>query len=204
MAIDHFKKHNRHEGQVDWNFNLTFDNQESVVALAEHYKQALAHPGLYDPIPPEWLHSTILALGDESDYAEEEMLAVADILQTKLVSFELPIFHFSSWWLWGGNIVFQLSPDDKFTKIYDAVIESLKEVVGEARTTKTPHGKFIAHTALAYTRDNDDEKSLYDRLMKVPNKPTSFKATNVSLLKQWPTKGHYEWEVIKRIPIGKG
>jgi hypothetical protein len=204
MSIDHFEKHQR-KSPIDWNFNLLFDNQTEVIELSKHYKPALEHSGLYDPIPVDWLHATILRVGLLEDYTEQEMLAVADSLQLKLNGLSLPEFHFDSWWLWGGNVVFHLSPDKEFGQLYNAVIKSLQEVVGKARTTKTPHGHFIPHTALAYTRTHDykTEKEIYNKLIAVPSKSASFKATNISLIKQHSINGHYEWEVIRRVNIGK-
>ncbi|HEX4774588.1 MAG TPA: hypothetical protein VH234_03660, partial [Candidatus Saccharimonadales bacterium] len=89
------------------------------------------------------------------------------------------------------------------TKLYDHVIAALESVVGPDRTTKSPHGTFISHTALAYTKTHDKEQEIHAQLVASPVKPTAFNATSLSLIKQWPTDGHYEWEVIKYIAIGE-
>lgn len=202
MAIDHFEKHAR-KSPVDWNFNLVFDNQQSVAELAEHYKATLEHPGLYPPVPSEWLHATILRVGLLEEYTQDEMLAVAEVLQSKVSNLELPEFRFDSWWLWGGNVVFHLSPGEQLAQLYDALESALNEVLGSSRTAKTPHGNFIPHATLAYTRTHDhhSEKEIYDRLMALPAKTTTFSAANISLIKQWPVNGHYEWEVVRQITI---
>jgi hypothetical protein len=202
MATDHFQKHYYKKEQVDWNFNVLFDGQSAVAKMAQEYSPALEHPGLYAPISVQWLHSTILRVGLVEDYTEAEMLAVADKLQKSLSGLKLPEFVFDSWWLWGGNVVLHISPDDQFSKIYDAVIVALESVVGSRRTTKTPHGSFIAHTSLVYTKTHDQEKEIHDQLVTHPVKPVTFRATGLSLIKQWPTDGHYEWEIVKSIPIG--
>jgi 2'-5' RNA ligase len=99
--------------------------------------------------------------------------------------------------------VFHISPGDHFTKLYEAVETALQEIVGDARTTKTPHGQFVPHTALAYTRSRADEKTLHRQLLNTPLKSAAFDAKNLSLIKQWPTQGHYEWEIVKSLQIGK-
>jgi 2'-5' RNA ligase len=202
MAYDHFEKH-KHHNLVDWNFNLVYNSQPAIVDFAKHYESALQHPGLYDPIPAKWLHATILRVGTIDEYTEEEMLAVAKVLQPKLATLELPVFQFDAWWLWSGNVVFHISPGDHFTKLYTAVESALKDIVGEARTPKTPHGQFVPHTSLAYTRAHDDEQSLHKQLLSIPLKSAAFAATHMPLIKQWPVNGHYEWEVIKDLYIGK-
>jgi 2'-5' RNA ligase len=203
MALDHFEKHFYKNNQIDWNFNVLFDGQPAVTAMAEQYAKIIQYPGLYKPIPPQWLHATILRVGLIDDYSEAEMLAVAAKLQQSLAELNLPQFSFDSWWLWGGNVTLHISPDDEFTKIYDHVIAALESVVGPDRTAKSPHGNFVAHTTLAYTKTHDKEQEIHAQLVASPIKPASFSTKNLSLIKQWPTAGHYEWEVIKEIPIGQ-
>lgn len=203
MAQDHFVKHGASEGQVDWNFNVIFDGCPEVVEMAQQYAPLVTHPGLYSPIPAKWLHATILRVGPEDDFTKEEMLAVAECLHGKLAKLELPEFRFDSWWLWGGNVVLHISPADEFTKIYDAVISALEQIVGPERTLKSPYGgRFIAHTALAYTRSHHKEHEINQQLASKLIHPASFKVSYLPLIRQWPTGGHYEWEIIRKIPIG--
>jgi hypothetical protein len=77
MAQDHFERHNHHDGIIDWNFNVVFDMQPSIIEMAKAYQPYLQKPELYDPIPYEWLHATILRVGTIEQYSEAEMLQVA-------------------------------------------------------------------------------------------------------------------------------
>lgn len=203
MAKDHFEKHFYQKDRVDWNFNLLFDGQSPVAEMARKYAEIIHHPGLYDPIPTLWLHSTILRVGFIEDYSEQEMLHVAAKLKISLAGLELPQFSFDSWWLWGGNVVLHISPDDEFYKIYHHVITALESVVGSDRTTKSPHGGFIAHTGIAYAKTHSHEDEIHAKLVKNPIEPASFTAEKLSLIRQWPTAGHYEWEIVENIAIGK-
>lgn len=202
MAVDHFEKHEHPPGSKDWNFNVLFDGQPAVAQMAEQYAEALEHPGLYKPIPAQWLHSTILRVGLLEEFTDAEMLAVAGQLQASLAELSLPEFVFDSWWLWGSNVVFHISPDDKFNQIYDHVIAALQSVVGPNRIQTNKHG-FMAHMTLAYTKTHDKEREIHQRLLAHPVKPSAFRVSHLSLIKQWPTDGHYEWEMVRNIPIGQ-
>lgn len=203
MAKDHFEKHHYQKDRVDWNFNLLFEGQQDVARMIEEYAPLVNDPGLYNPIPTKWLHATILRVGLLQDYAEAEMLAVAAKLQDSLATLELPEFFFDSWWLWGGNVVLHISPDDEFSKIYHCVIDVLRAVVGDARVHSSPHGELVAHATLAYARTHHNERQIHQRLLENPVKPAAFKAAKLSLVKQRPTDGHYGWEVVSEIPIGR-
>jgi 2'-5' RNA ligase len=201
MATDHFEKHYYQKDRVDWNFNLLFDGQPAVAQMAKEYASALQHPGLYAPVPPQWLHSTILRVGLTDDYTEAEMLAVAAALEQSLASLALPEFFCDSWWLWGGNVVLHISPDDQFSKLYACVVAALASVVGKDRTTHVPHDSFIPHITLAYTKTHQQEQAIHDRLVAQPVQPVGFHAKGIALIKQWPTDGHYEWEIVKEIRL---
>ena len=203
MAKDHFKTHYYQKDRVDWNFNVLFANQPDVKRMRDEYAPLIKHPGLYDPIPYQWLHSTILRVGLIDDFTEAEMLKVADVLTPKLAELQLPEFVFDSWWLWNGNVVLHMSPSDVYSQIYDLVIESMLQVVGDKRTLKTPHGHFTPHVALAYTRTQYQEREINSQLIAYPVKPAIFTAPSLSLIRQWPTDGHYEWEIVQQIPIGQ-
>jgi 2'-5' RNA ligase len=201
MSQDHFEKHAYQKGKIDWNFNVTYNDQPAVAAMAEAYKSVIQHPGLYPPIPPQWLHATILRVGTTDEYTEAEMLAVAEKIQEEVTRITFLKFSFDSWWLWDGNVCFHLSPDDEFKKLYDVVISALESVVGPERTTKSPHGTFIAHTSLAYAKTHNREDEIHAQLAASRVEPAQFNVTHIPLIKQWPISGHYEWEVVKDIVI---
>lgn len=204
MAKDHFKKHAYQKDRIDWNFNILVGLQPDVARMASEYVETLSQlDGLYDPIPPEWLHMTVLRVGLTDDYTNEEMQKVADALTPKLTKLNLPELTFDSWWQWGGNIVFHISPDETLTAVYDAVIEALKEIVGEDRTTHTPHGQFLSHVSFAYTKDHQNEVSNGKILSNIAIAPATFRAPALSMIKQWSKNGHYEWEIIRDLPIGQ-
>ena len=81
MAIDHFLLRHIKDNQVDWNFNVVFEGQPAVAEMSKQYAPAIQHPGLYKPIPPQWMHATILSLGTVEDFTEQEVQAVAAKLE---------------------------------------------------------------------------------------------------------------------------
>ncbi len=202
MAQDHFERHNHYDGVVDWNFNVVYNDHPSVVAMARAYAPLLKRPELYDPIPPQWLHATILRVGTVDDYTEAEMLAVAEKVQTGAANLVLPEFHFGDLVMVRGNICFRVEPESALEKLYDIVTDSLESVVGPERATKSPYGRFIAHTSLAYTRSQNHEAEIEAALNAAHIDPAEFRITSMPLIRQRPTNGHYEWEIVRDISVG--
>lgn len=201
MAQDHFVRHNRRDGDIDWNFNVTFGDLSEVVAMAKAYEPLLRRPELYSPIPPDWLHSTILRVGTTYEYTETEMLAVAELTQDSLSNVHLPQMHLGPPKLIFGNVCFAIKPEIQLEKLYTVVTESLRRVVGPERATKSPYGHFIAHTSFTYTKAHDHEAQIQTALDEANIKSARFKITHMPLIRQWPTNGHYEWEVVKDIEV---
>lgn len=201
MATDHFEKRQLLPGQIDWNFNLIFKGDEAVAKMVNEYKPALIHPGLYPPVPPEWLHTTILRVGTTEEFTEDEMLAVAEKVQADIDGLSLPEFSFDSWWMLFGNVIFHISPDDEFTKLYDVVTASVASVLGSERASKTLHGRYLSHSTFAYAKTHQNEHEIIEQLRNTQIAPARFRAAHMALVKQWPNNGHYEWEVIKQIEL---
>ncbi len=201
MVQDHFERHDHYNGVVDWNFNVVFTDQPSVAAMAEAYKPLLQKAWFYDTIPDEWLHATILRVGTVADYSKDEMLAVADKVQARVHDLRLPEFHFGSHVIIHGNVCFKIEPEAKLEKLYTIVTEALAEVVGAERSTKSPYGHFIAHTSLVYTKTRGNETDTHTELNTANIEPAKFRIHHMPLIRQRPTKGHYEWEVVKDIRV---
>ena len=145
------------------------------------------------------MHSTILRVGTTDEFSEIEMRAVAYEVQENVANIRLPEFRFDAWWLLFGNVVFHISPDDEFTKLYDIVAVALTEVVGAERASKTHHGRFLAHSTFAYAKSYQKEHEIHDRLTEARIEPAHFRATQMPLIRQWPVDGHYEWEIVEQV-----
>jgi hypothetical protein len=201
MAQDHFERHNHHAGVIDWNFNVTFEGEASVAAMADGYKLFLSRPELYAPIPAQWLHATILRIGTADEYKEAEMLSVAELVQERVGSLNLPEFHFGAPKILFGNVCFPIEPSPELEKLYTIVTESLQQIVGQARATKSPYGSFIAHSSFVYTKARDNEAETEAMLAGVDIPPARFRIRHMPLIRQRPVDGHYEWEVVRDISV---
>lgn len=201
---DHFDKHSDQKGRVDWNFNI-LPRGEAVEQMARQYANVLGKfPGLHPPIPPQWLHMTILRVGFVDDFSEEDMLRVADVLAPKLAKMELPQeFVFGGWWQ-HDSLVTHVSPEKAFRGVHKAVVDSLRKVFGkdDPRVSGFVPGQIYSHMTFNYTKNRDNEVELAKFLGSHPIKGASFSVNSLFLIKQWPTGTHYEWDVVREIPIG--
>jgi 2'-5' RNA ligase len=206
MAEDHFKIHSyMKDDKVDWNFNILFNDLPQVNGMAERYAKLLDHPGLYPPVPPQWLHLTILRVGFTVDFTESEMQAVASRLRPKLASLKLPEFTLGPAWVYKGYPLLHIAPEEPLDQIFQIVVRELKAVVGEDRMphpVDRPITKLVPHVSLAYTRKYDSEDEVQAILTDNPIPPVLFRPSYLSLVKQRPLRQHYEWEVIENIPLG--
>lgn len=229
MAIDHFEKHRVQIGRTDWNFNFLFDGQPQVAELANQYAPILQHSGLHKPVPPEWLHATLLRIGFLEDFTEAEMLAVANKLESKLADFTMQeLILGKRWWLWNGGPVLSITPQKQLHEIYRHLLASLEEVVGQDRLPEmsipgsirygtlinrfariigwnrlTVRLQFIPHVTLAYPKTYKDHSSLRKQIKAHPINGVPIHIHRVALIKQRIVDDYYAWEVIKDVPIGR-
>lgn len=201
MAIDHFVTHQRQQGRADWNLNILFNDQSQVAEYAAKYYQALQHHGLYEPVPSEWLHATVLRIGFFDDFSEVEMLEYASRLEARFEDIQMPEFLLGQWWIWGGNPCVHFTPRDPMMRMFSIVMEELTALVGADRLPDKQ--RLTPHITLAYSKSYEDEIELHRQLETVSAPAVSVRAKRLSLIKQWIVDHHYEWEVVKDIPLNQ-
>jgi hypothetical protein len=204
MVDDHFAKHSYQFGRSDWNFNIVFSDLPKVLDFARSFQSKIAEfpEKFYTSIPPKWLHSTILRAGFYEDFSKEDMAKVVENLRPKLASLSLPNFTFSKLTA-DDNILLHISPEKDVNQIFQIVVDAMHEVLGPDCLAGPlgAYDTFRAHMALAYTKNRDfDEK--VGQVLPLEN-PPSFQIKKLTLARQWAADGHYEWEVLDEIPIGK-
>jgi 2'-5' RNA ligase len=161
----------------------------------------LEHPGLHPPIPPQWLHATILRIGSTNDYSEEEVQAIAKTLESRLATLKLSTFTFGPWWLRQGSVTLRIQPNDQLSHLHKQALNAVESVTGTRQTDRPIAAPFEPHVTLAYAKSHGSEDELLDRLAKQPVLPITFNLKKISLTQQWPIRGRYEWEVLKDIPL---
>jgi 2'-5' RNA ligase len=205
MAKDHFGIRSFMEGKVDWNFNILFNDQPQIGELATEYAKLLNYPGLYPPVPPEWLHITVLRIGFTTDFTDAEILAVTALLEKPLAAINMPLCTLDPVCLYKGYPLLSPTPVEPFDQVFQEVLNALKSVIGQERMPNPIDrslAKFEPHMTLAYTRDYDTEAELQKLLTNNPLPPVNFKPSHLSLVKQKAINHRYEWEVIKELLLG--
>src|SRR5258707_1312042 len=71
MAEDHFTTNMWKPNEVDWHFLIRLNNQSQIRDVVKRYAKIYDHPGLYPPIPFEWLHMTILRIGSVANITDQ-------------------------------------------------------------------------------------------------------------------------------------
>jgi 2'-5' RNA ligase len=174
--------------------------------MAQRYARLLDHPGLYPPVPPQWLHLTVLRAGFTTEFTESEMQAVAARLEAPLAAQKMITLTLGPAWVYKGYPLLRTLPEEPLEAIFQQVVGALKVEVGEERMphpVDRPITKLAPHVSLAYTRNYDNEDEVQRTIAENPIPPVSVRLGYLSLVRQRPTDGHYEWEVVENIPLGE-
>ena len=199
MASDHFRTNRWEPGEVDWHFLVRFSHQTQLRAMAERYATVYRHGGLYPPIPFEWLHMTLVRIGNVTRIPDAEMRKVVELLRPTLAMMALPEFRLGPWWLWTGSIVLHVTPEEPIAYLFSEVMSVLYTVLGE-RAPKP--SAFIPHVTLAYGRDYQQELEVHRQLSAHWIEPVPFHISSLSLVKERQTIPFYHWQVVTDIPLG--
>jgi 2'-5' RNA ligase len=200
MAEDHFTTNMWKPNEVDWHFLIRLNNQSQIRDMVKRYAEIYDHPGLYPPIPFEWLHMTILRIGNVANITDQEMNDVIERLFPALEMIHMPELLLGPWWLWTGSVVLHVTPEEPITQLVNAVMKVMNTVVGE----KAPKpDRFIPHVTLAYARNYQQEREVHKQLCAQWIDPIPLHVTTLSLVKEKQTSPLYRWDAVTEIPIGK-
>jgi 2'-5' RNA ligase len=199
MANDHFKTNLWEPDEVDWHFLITLHDQHHMRSIVEHYAHLYRHPGLYPPVPFEWLHMTIVRIGSVTAITHEAMTDVVDHLRPILAQTKLPELLLGPWWLWTGSVVLHVTPEEPITRLFNAVMTALATVLGEKAPKRS---EFIPHVTLAYARTYQQELEVHQQLSAQWVDPIPVRIQALSLVKEKQTIPFYSWDGVTDIPIG--
>jgi len=200
MAEDHFTTNIWKPNQVDWHFLIRLNNQNQIRDVVNRYAKIYDHPGLYPPIPFEWLHMTILRIGSVANITDQEMNDVIEQLFPALEMIHVPELLLGPWWLWTGSVVLHVTPEEPITHLFNAVMKAMITVLGEKALKP---GEFIPHVTLAYARNYQQEREVHKQLCAQWIDPIPLHINTLSLVKEKQTSPLYRWDTVTEIPIGK-
>jgi len=173
-------------GRIALTWHLIFPECPALAEHAAAYQRALdGLPGV-DPVPAEWLHLTVQAVGWADEVPAPTVAAVVDAVRTraaKLAPFEL-VFDRPA--LYGEAAAISARPAAPVVRLRDAVRAGLHDVLGDDGVPTAPEQArgFLPHVTVAYSRIDADVAPYAAALDGVVRPPTTVPITQVTLIRQ--------------------
>ena len=173
-------------GRIALTWHLIFPDCPALAEHAAAYQRALdGLPGV-DPVPAEWLHLTVQAVGWADEVPAPTVAAVVDAVRTraaKLAPFEL-VFDRPT--LYGEAAAISAGPAAPVVRLRDAVRAGLHDVLGDDGVPTAPEQArgFLPHVTVAYSRIDADVAPYAAALEGVVRPPTTVPITQVTLIRQ--------------------
>jgi hypothetical protein len=182
MRYDHFEKNPQQRGTSDFNFNINFGDMPQVAEMAatlgkmlkEREQQAELRL-FHNPIPPEWLHLTEWS-GSTKDFTLDRAVPMLDV-----------------------------TPKEPFQRINAMARSAVQQVIG-IDTVPEPKEPYDPHITTVYPTTYERTEAAESVVNSIHVEPVKFTVGSIDLVKQsWDNQenpNHYEWKVLKKIPIG--
>jgi 2'-5' RNA ligase len=173
-------------GRIALTWHLIFPECPALAEHAAAYQRALdGLPGV-DPVPAEWLHLTVQAVGWADEVPSSTVAAVVDAVRaraSKLAPFEL---EFDKPTLYGEAAAISARPAAPVVRLRDAVRAGLRDVLGDGGVSTAPEQArgFLPHVTVAYSRIDADVAPYAAALEGVVRPPTTVPITQVTLIRQ--------------------
>ncbi|WKK27843.1 2'-5' RNA ligase family protein (plasmid) [Streptomyces olivoreticuli] len=190
-------------GRRDLHWHALFDVEDVRRLLTDPYRELTHRPGL-EPVPPEFIHMTILHSGPEADATPEEIKEIISGVRERAAAVEPFDVTFARPSV--GHVALECAgrPGVPARRLWELTYQATAEVVGD-RWPLIP-AAFHPHATIAYA---GAEAELADRTaMKVwlsdhgPDHPVTLRVKKISLVSQWHDRRHIRWEHLEDIPLG--
>ncbi|MFB7906637.1 2'-5' RNA ligase family protein [Kitasatospora sp. NPDC056076] len=176
---------------------------QAAEQLVGPYRDIAATPGLH-PVPPQWLHITVLHAGVVDDVTDNELTAIVGRvrdLAADIEPFDLILGRVSV-----GNVALESAgyPGAPARRLWEMTARANREVVGD-RWPLIPT-QWYPHSSIAYAGPDGhlaDRTTLKARLSDVEAAPVTVPVTSISLVSQWHD-GHssIRWSHLLDVPLG--
>jgi 2'-5' RNA ligase len=164
---------------VTW--HVTFGGAQALHELVDRYQRALAPlPGLR-PVPIQWLHLTVQALGydDEGERAAEASTSAVVDAVARLRPFEItfgrPVVH-------GEAVAIEPEPADPLEELWHTIRSAIGEDALPSRSQQ--RDGLHPHVSIAYGNADVDASPHVAALAGVPDAEAVVPITGVDLIRQ--------------------
>jgi 2'-5' RNA ligase len=129
-------------------WHLTFEGEDALHRAAVDAQRALAGIEVLDPVPPEWLHLSLVTFGARADVTDDCVRQAINAAHEHTSALESLELAFTRTVVLAESVV--LSPDDSpgLHSLRSALQESVRQVRG-AGAPADPAG-FVPHVSVAY------------------------------------------------------
>jgi len=173
-------------GRIALTWHLVFPDSPPLARHAAAYQRALdGLPGI-DPVPAEWLHLTVQAVGWADEIPAPTVAAVVDAVRPRVAALAPFDLVFGRPTIYGEAAAIRSLPDAPLVGLRDAVRAGLRDVLGDGGVPTAPEQAscFLPHVTVAYSRIDADVAPYAAALEGVVRAPTTVPVTQVTLIRQ--------------------
>lgn len=190
-------------GRADLHWHVLFSTDEVRAALTDPYAELTHRPGL-EPVPPEWLHMTVLHSGPAAEATGAEIKQIIDGVRAGargLAPFEVTFAQPAA-----GNVAIEClgQPGPPARALWEMTWQQTHQVVDD-RWPRIP-GIYYPHISLAYAAGPKalevDRSTLKVWLSDHGRGEVTLRAERLVYVAQSHDRHRITWEVLEEIPLG--
>jgi 2'-5' RNA ligase len=173
-------------GRIALTWHLVFPDSTPLARHAAAYQRAFdGLPGV-DPVPAEWLHLTVQAIGWADEIPAATVSAVVDAVRARVSTLAPFDLVFDRPTIYGEAAAIRSDPDAPVARLRETVRAGLLDVLGDDGVPTAPEQArgFLPHVTIAYSRVDADGAPYAAALAGVVRPPTTVPVTEVTLIRQ--------------------
>lgn len=156
-----------------------------------------------DAVPIEWLHLTLVGVGDATAVADSQVRRINDRVRREAADLPPIALTFQRAVVLNEAVALVSEPNESVTDLRRMLTRAVNEVFPAAASAEVPQRAFVPHVSVAYVNADSSAGLHVSRAVdQTPTQAAVVVSPLLSLIELHRDNQQYEWRTIEEIPLG--
>lgn len=184
-----------------YTWHLTFGPDSAMERLVRKYQEVLSDFSFLDPVPIEWLHLTLVGVGQARAVTDLQVSKMMEGAQSEIAELPPISLTFEEPRVLREAVALIAEPNEPLSRLREILSRAVTGVRGTDVPTDDPRFAFSPHVTMAYVNANADGQGLKEALERTPAPAAARVSPVLALIELRRDNRQYEWRTVREITL---
>lgn len=183
-----------------YTWHLTFEHEPALQRLVLDYQEVLSGFSFLDPVPIEWLHLTLVGVGNATAVNDLQVRTVIDQVRGEIAGGPPISLTFQKPVVLREAVSLIVEPTESLSGLREMLRHAVTGSLGAAAPPEDARFPFVPHVTMAYVNADADGRGVIRALEHKPERVAARVSPVLALIELHRDNRQYEWRTLEEIP----